>query len=307
MHSTEPIPRYFLYGEASDDVELYFLHVEVIHRRSGLHNWIIRAHAHPDHHQILLVSKGGGVLRVDEDESALEAPALLVMPALSVHAIEFRAGSDGYVITVATDFLQSAIEGDEALGAAFSGRARCVYNQLGKTAGLLDAFQSVAREFVWSAPGRRIAIKAHLQRILIALARLQTEGAHDDGGLHRRDSDLVVRYRELIELEFRQQPSLAAIAKALGVTTARLNQACRAVTGKTALTVMHDRIMIEAKRTLLYTGMTAAEIAWSVGFSDPAYFNRFFSRRAGISPGAFRASKELEGKRPEATDTGRAG
>ncbi|WP_229743518.1 helix-turn-helix domain-containing protein [Aliidongia dinghuensis] len=265
----------------------------MIHRRSGANNWIIRAHAHPDHHQILLVSKGGGTLRVDETEWHFEAPALLVIPALSVHAIEFRAGSDGFVITVSTDFLTAAIEGDEALGTAFSGRARCVYNELGKIQSLVDAFQAVAREFVWQAPGRRIAIKAHLQRILITLARLQSASAQEDGSLHRRDSEIVVRYRELVEREFRQQPDLSAVAKALGVTTARLNQACRSVTGKTALTVMHDRLMIEAKRALLYTGMTAAEIAWSMGFADPAYFNRFFSRRAGLSPGAFRASKGL--------------
>ena len=51
-----------------------------------------------------------------------------------------------------------------------------------------------------------------------------------------------------------------------------------------------DVVVIEAKRNLLYTGMTVAEIAWSVGFADPAYFNRFFSRRTGGSPGAFRAA-----------------
>jgi len=288
MPNTKPIPRYFLYGEAASEVELFFLHVEAIPTRSGPHDWTIRAHAHPDHHQVLILSKGGGTIRVDESAWTFEAPALVVVPALAVHAIEFRPGSDGFVITVSSDFLQGAIEGDEDLAAAFSGRGRCVYNGVADAPALLETFQAIAHEFVWSAPGRRIAIKAHFQRILVALARLQSDVGHDDGSWHRRDTDIVVRYRELIERDFRQQPGLAAFARTLGVTTARLNLACRAVIGKTALTLMHDRIVIEAKRNLLYTGMTVSEIAWSVGFADPAYFNRFFSRRTGVAPGAFR-------------------
>ena len=289
MPNVDAIPRYFLYGEAPSEVELFFLHVEAIPVRSGPHDWTIRAHAHPDHHQILLMSQGGGTLHLDENVLTFEAPALFVVPALAVHAIEFHPNSDGFVITVSTSFLQAAIEDDEDLAAAFARRSRYVYNDLDPASRFLDAFQSLAREFVWSAPGRRTAIKAHFQRILVGLARLQNDAASGDGHWHHRDTEIVARYRELIERDFRQQPPLAGFAALLGVTTARLNQACRAVIGKSALTLLHDRIVIEAKRSLLYTGMTVAEIAWSVGFSDPAYFNRFFSRRTGGSPGAFRS------------------
>jgi len=290
MPNLNAIPRYFLYGEAPVDVELFFLQVETIPTRSGPHDWTIRAHAHPDHHQVLVMSQGGGRLHLDEDVWSFDAPALLVVPALAVHAFEFHPDSDGFVITLSTDFLHTAIEGDEALATAFSRRARCVYNDIDTASGLLDAFQSIAREFVWSAPGRRTAIKAHFQRILVTLARLQGGDAPGDGQWHSRDTEIVVRYRELIERDFRRQPPLERFAGMLGVTSARLNLACRSVIGKTALTLLHDRIVIEAKRNLLYTGMTVAEIAWSVGFADPAYFNRFFSRRTGGSPGAFRAA-----------------
>jgi AraC family transcriptional activator of pobA len=293
MPSVDTIPRYFLYGEVPSEVELLFLHVEAIPARSGPHDWTIRAHAHPDHHQILLMTQGGGTLRLDENVLPFEAPALFVVPALAVHAIEFHPNSDGFVITVSTNFLQAAIEDDEDLAAAFARRRHYVYNDIDPASGLSDAFQSIAREFVWSAPGRRTAIKAHFQRILVGLTRLQNDAASSGDHWHHRDTEIVVRYRELIERDFRQQPSLAGFAALLGVTTARLNQACRAIIGKTALTLLHDRILIEAKRSLLYTGMTVAEIAWSMGFADPAYFNRFFSRRAGVSPGVFRNARGL--------------
>ena len=57
------------------------------------------------------------------------------------------------------------------------------------------------------------------------------------------------------------------------------------------------RIYEEAKRNLLYTGMTVAEVAHALGFGDPAYFSRFFARFAGEPPGRFRASRRGDGER----------
>ena len=47
--------------------------------------------------------------------------------------------------------------------------------------------------------------------------------------------------------------------------------------------------LAEAKRQLYYTARPVSEIAYELGFDDAAYFTRFFTRRAGISPRAFRA------------------
>ena len=53
--------------------------------------------------------------------------------------------------------------------------------------------------------------------------------------------------------------------------------------------LVHARIVLEAKRQLRYTSVAVSEIAYALGFDDPAYFTRFFSRRTGLSPRAFRA------------------
>jgi AraC family transcriptional activator of pobA len=53
--------------------------------------------------------------------------------------------------------------------------------------------------------------------------------------------------------------------------------------------VLYDRILVEAKRCLLYTEMTVAEIGHAIGYDDPAYFNRFFSLRVGRPPGTYRS------------------
>ena len=88
---------------------------------------------------------------------------------------------------------------------------------------------------------------------------------------------------------FRGGKRLSDDAAALAISRQRLNAACKSATGATASEMLHDRVMLEAKRALVYTAVTGAEIGHDVGFDDPAYFNRFFTRRMGIAPGKWRA------------------
>jgi AraC family transcriptional activator of pobA len=47
-------------------------------------------------------------------------------------------------------------------------------------------------------------------------------------------------------------------------------------------------MLIEAERQLRYTGMSITQIAYYLGFEDPAYFSRFFAKGMGASPRSFR-------------------
>lgn len=121
--------------------------------------------------------------------------------------------------------------------------------------------------------------------------------AHETAGRPRDDRGqaLALRCRDLVERHFRSERRLAFHADALAATPARLNAVCKARFGATASGLLHDRIITEAKRRLIYTGMSAAEIGYALGFEDPAYFSRFFSKRVGVSP------------RPPARDAGGGG
>ncbi len=46
---------------------------------------------------------------------------------------------------------------------------------------------------------------------------------------------------------------------------------------------------------LIYTNLTAAEIGYELGFSDPAHFSRVFARGIGLPPRAFRQRMEQGG------------
>jgi len=300
MPKATAIPRFFLYGEPPVDVELDFLHVERIRSRSGKHDWLIPPHAHPEHTQILLVQQNGGSFRVDGRDFPARAPCLMLIPVGMVHAITFSPDTDGVVATIANAYLRDVARVEPALLAVI--RTPCSHFFAPGSASLPElssAFEALLREFIWQAPGRRAAIAAHLQRVLVELLRLAVPEEPGAAGVARRNLDVVHHYRELIERHFRERHLIAFYAAQLHVTPARLNVACRDAAGKSATNLLFDRVVIEAKRHLHYTNLGVAEIAHMLGFTDAAYFCRFFTRRSGVAPSRFRSERVISRKAAE--------
>jgi AraC family transcriptional activator of pobA len=98
----------------------------------------------------------------------------------------------------------------------------------------------------------------------------------------------VSGFRDWIERHFREQPRMGDCAAALGITSTQLNRVCQQVLGHPAQAVLHTRLVLEAQRDLVYTSMSIKQIALDLGFSDAAYFTRFFERETGSTPSAWR-------------------
>lgn len=98
----------------------------------------------------------------------------------------------------------------------------------------------------------------------------------------------VSGFRDWIERHFREQPRMGVCAAALGITSTQLNRVCQQVLGHPAQAVLHTRLVLEAQRDLVYTSMSIKQIALDLGFSDAAYFTRFFERGTGSTPSAWR-------------------
>lgn len=287
------IPKYFLYGEAETEPELDSLHIEAIHLRSGANSWTIPPHSHPDHLQLLMVERGGGEISIEARRFEFAPPAFLVVPAATVHRIDFLPDTDGHVITVALAHARQLAQGAAPAQEAMASPAVFPLQRDDPEAALLrGAFAGIAREYVWQAPARRMAIGAEFQRILVTLIRLRAAGGMREMAASDRDYGILCRYREEIERHYRDEKGLDYYAGRLGVSAQRLNQACKARGGRTASEMLHDRLLIEAKRLLIYRALTVAEIAYELGYDDPAYFSRFFSQRVGMPPGAYRAAQD---------------
>jgi AraC family transcriptional activator of pobA len=101
----------------------------------------------------------------------------------------------------------------------------------------------------------------------------------------------VQRFRQLVELHYRESLGVEAFAGLLGVTRAHLHDACLRDAGRTPLALIHDRLITEAKLRLEQTELLVEQVAYGLGFREAAYFNRFFRRMTGQSPGAYRRTR----------------
>jgi AraC family transcriptional regulator, transcriptional activator of pobA len=77
-------------------------------------------------------------------------------------------------------------------------------------------------------------------------------------------------------------------AKALSIHVNYLNKAVKEITGKSTTNHITDRIITEAKALLQHTEWNVADIAYSLGFDYPTYFNNFFKKVTGTNPKALR-------------------
>lgn len=287
------VPTFALFGETADGVGERFVHVEPIERRSRVHDWRIRAHAHRDLHQLFLILRGRGRMEAGGLDQAFTGPAMLFIPAGEVHGFEFVSDCHGYVVTFAVPVLEELVARDRMAAALFDRVAMATLDPATPELGTLETFpRLIEQELVGDRPGRTGATLALLAYLLTVAARLASSAAEGRVAPPGPRVALVARFRRLVEGELRSGWSIADYARALGVTPGRLRQACVAVTGRAPIDLLHERLIIEAKRNLTYTDMRVAEVAYDLGFDDPAYFSRFFTRHVGLAPGRFRAGTD---------------
>lgn len=118
--------------------------------------------------------------------------------------------------------------------------------------------------------------------------------------------DLVARFRGLVERELASDWQINDYCRVLGIRSAQLTQACKDLLGCTPISIVHEQKMMHAKRQLIYSSSSAAEIGYRLGFNDPAYFSRFFRRFAGLSPVEFRrTASACEYNHPHGAPKGR--
>jgi AraC family transcriptional activator of pobA len=108
---------------------------------------------------------------------------------------------------------------------------------------------------------------------------------------------LVARFRDEVERRFRSPASVADYAELLGVTPRQLRTACARVAEVSPIQLIRQRTALEARRLLTYSTLSIAEIGYSLGFDDRAYFSRFFTAEAGCSPRVFRLDGRASAER----------
>ena len=128
-------------------------------------------------------------------------------------------------------------------------------------------------------------IHDYLDILLLKLGNLfpVTETNSSDPGITN-----IQKLENLIEKNYTEHQSPAFYAGQLHFSVKYLNDTCKKYLDKTTSQLIHERIILEAKRLLTHDNLTIKEIADQLNFEDHAYFSRLFKKMTGKTPGDFR-------------------
>jgi AraC family transcriptional activator of pobA len=273
------IQSYSLFGESTHLPDV--LHCETIANRSVLHNWELAPHRHARLHQVLLVEKGGGSVTLDGKTHALSKGSLVNVPPEHVHSFRFEKGTHGWVTTLADELMDQLLVGVGTLRSELN--QACV---LGADPLVTQTLHQIWLEFSAQEKARALVLRG-LSGVLLGWIARQLQDETSDAKLN--ESALVRRFKELIEQNYTAHWTVNQYAKALSISPTHLSRLTRTANGISALRMIEARLMREARRNLAYTNLSISTIAYALGFSDPAYFSRVFTRDAGVSPKVFRS------------------
>lgn len=274
------IQSFSLFGESTHLPDV--LHCETIAARSVLHDWELAPHRHARLHQILLIERGGGSVTLDGQTFTLHSGSLVNVPLGLVHAFRFQKDTKGWVTTFADEFLDEMFVG--------VGNVRQDIQQ----ASVIEADESISQtvhqiwqEFSTQEKGRALILRG-LSAVLLGWVARKL-GIYQNLGTQTKDTSIFQKFLALLETHFAQHWQVNDYAKALSISPTHLSRLTKAAVGVSALRMIEARIMQEARRNLAYTNLSISSIAYTLGYADPAYFSRVFTRDAGVSPKVFRS------------------
>lgn len=241
--------------------------------------WRIEAMRTSSDHLFLWITRGQGRITVSGITRGYGPHSAIIVPAGYVHSFEVGRqvlGTAVYLPPTSDLYLP-----DEPV--QYRVPEPRVQSEL---TGILDAMRN---ELDGDAPDHQRASQLHAGLLGVWMARQDhTPFAPQEYGA--ASDRLAADFTDRLERDFRTGKSITAYARDMGITATHLTRACRSACGKSASTLLSDRVIAEAQVLLKDTDRPIGEISARLGFASPGYFSRSFHHCTGLTPSGFRKS-----------------
>ncbi len=133
-------------------------------------------------------------------------------------------------------------------------------------------------------------LRSLLKRLLISSTRMLKKEQFETT-VDETQFDIIRKYNLLVEQHFKALHQVKDYASLLHKSPKTLSNLFSKQNEKTPLSVINNRILLEAKRLILYSDLSNDEIAQDLGYKDSGHFSKFFKKHEGVSPTAFKKLK----------------
>jgi AraC-like DNA-binding protein len=271
------------FGKNTDQEPDFYIRTFQQHKAE--HPFVMKPHAH-DFYMILVFSKGKGKHMIDLKEFGVKPGSVFFMSPGQVHSWTLGEDTDGYVIFFNSSFYRMTAEAKNiqsfsffSAGTTFNHTILSVQN-LNDLIGflkLLDVEHKKTSSF------KTIILRLLTDVILNKLA------SYKEMIIPKHPLVSVLPQLEKhIEQYFLEHKPVSFYAEKLNLSAQTLNLHTKNFLNKTVNDLLHERLISEAKRLLIYSNLTSSEIAGHLNFNDNSYFIKFFKRSEKQTPEEFR-------------------
>ncbi len=254
-------------------------------------SWSFNRQSEAASRQLLLLTDGSGEAEVEDVRFSLSAPGLLWLGDMKPGRLRAQAGATGYRLW-ATDAMVLAAIGDQPDSITLR---HLVDRSFALTLAGHDAeatllercCNGMLNELRQPLEGSALLLSGLLRIMMVAMIRV-TAGSDVPLSATGEKPNLLRRFRQLVEMNFRSHWTVARYAEALGISTDRLHAICTTGIGKSPKALISERLALEAALRLERSSLTIQQVGHALGFNDPAHFSSFFRRMTGMAPGHYR-------------------
>ena len=241
-------------------------------------------HRH-DYMEVFLFTKGGGNHDIDFVNYPIHANSIHFVFPNQIHKVARELDTHGHVILISREYMQQ-LDYDLFVQLFYKFYLNpCVEASNVDYTEIHNCVNSIKSELLMERPGYKSVVKGYMTALFNQFLRLKALTVRTDAPT--KDFKLYMDLLLLVEDNYLNHHPVSFYSEQLQVSGRKLGDICKEFSNSTCSNIISDRIVLEAKRQLLFSNDTVKEIVFALNFKDPAYFNRFFKAKTGLSPTAF--------------------
>ena len=242
-----------------------------------------------NNYSIYWIQEGSGTYNIDFEQYSFTDNVLFFLSPGQVFTVDSEQIKTAYKLTFKRDFYCIQTHDAEVAcnGILFNNIYETPFVKPCEkdTQKLNYILENLIEEFQQNETAQYDMLQAYLKQFIINSVRIKKENH-----VIKEDTEtrLFKDFSLLVEQNFKTMHSVTEYANRLGLSPKSITKHFQKLGAKTPSDFIKNRILLEAKRQLIYTDKTVKEVAFDLGFNDPAYFTRFFTKAISKSPLQFK-------------------
>jgi AraC-like DNA-binding protein/quercetin dioxygenase-like cupin family protein len=239
-------------------------------------------HRHENYYELIYLSEGAGFHWIDAQKFQINLPAVYFLRPEQLHHWEMTEIPKGFVILFKEEFFNYANEVD--MLALIRRLGSMNYLKLNDDHSLNFLFGEIEKEYLLAGKNSALIIHGYMKALLGKI--IPNDNA--DSRIPRQQSKYF-SFLQLLQTSGLRFRKVKEYAGKLHTTPQNLNAVCRQACNKSASEIIHEQLILEAKRLILHTDKTVNEIADELNFTDDSNFVKFFKSACKVTPHQFKA------------------